>query len=481
MRFLVSVWLMLTFSGFAIGKAESPVKTPRPVPATRPEMKQLLEEMKKRPYRIPLPALTEKESEQLGERASSYEARLRFHYVPAAEGTVFGGVRSQAADRPSSNGASGTAPRYDFTRNADANMTLTYQFKTMLFWIVSRTNNCQYCLGHQEWKLSATGLADDAIAALDVDWSRYTKKEQAAFAYARLLTYTPHQLSDAEIARVGQYYQPASILEMTMSISGNNAINRWKEGIGIPQSQGNTFTGRGRVAEAEVKHSDSFTTPTSNPFATRLSLVAPLEILHGKPSGRGLSERPATETRSEVVARMNEAVRRKPRLPLVDDQTARDWLKSMGQDGPVTNWMKLIANFPNEGGGRLPSLMARDKQTGDLTELQKARLNWILARQDRAWYAVGRAYQSLLALGQSENQIFALDGNWEALSESDRSLFTFAKHLGASPIAATDEDAAAALSQNNPAVVVQTINHVASCAYFNRVTEAAGLPLETQP
>jgi hypothetical protein len=175
---------------------------------------------------------------------------------------------------------------------------------------------------------------------------------------------------------------------------------------------------------------------------------------------------------------MNDAVTRKPRLPLVDDETARAWLKSMGQDGPVTNWMKLIANFPNEGGGRLPSLMAREKQTGDLTELQKARLNWILARQDRAWYAVGRAYQSLLALGQSEDQIFALDGNWEALSESDRSLFTFAKHLGASPIAATDEDAAAALTQNSPAVVVQTINHVASCAYFNRVTEAAGLPLE---
>jgi hypothetical protein len=276
MRLLFSVWLVLTFSGFAVGTAESPVKTPRPVPATRPEMKQLLEEMKKRPYRIPLPELTEKDREQLGERTSSYEARLRFHYVPAAEGTVFGGVRSQATDRPSSNGGSGTAPRYDFTRNADANMTLTYQFKTMLFWIVSRTNNCQYCLGHQEWKLSATGLGDDAIAALDVDWSRYTKKEQAAFAYARLLTYTPHQLSELEIVRIGQYYQPAPILEMTMSISGNNAINRWKEGIGIPQSQGNTFTSRGRAAEAEVKHSDSFTTPTSNLFATRLSLVAPL-------------------------------------------------------------------------------------------------------------------------------------------------------------------------------------------------------------
>lgn len=233
--------LSLVVLGLAVCHADSPVKTPRPVPATRPEMKELLEDMKKRLYRIPLPELTDREKEELGERSGSYESRLRFNYIPAAEGSVFGGGRSRAAATP----AGANTPRTDFTRNPDENMTLTYQFKTMLFWIVSRTNNCQYCLGHQEWKLSATGMKDDAIAALDADWSAYSKAEQAAFAYARLLTYEPHRLSDAEIARIGAHYTPLQILEMTMSISGNNAINRWKEGTGIPQSTGNTFTGRG--------------------------------------------------------------------------------------------------------------------------------------------------------------------------------------------------------------------------------------------
>ena len=162
-------------------------------------------------------------------------------------------------------------------------MTLTYQFKTMLFWIVSRTNNCQYCLGHQEWKLSATGMKDDAIAALDADWSVYSRSEQAAFAYARLLTYEPHRLSDEEIAKVGEHYTPLQILEMTMSMSGNNAINRWKEGTGIPQSAGNTFTGRGGSGSSPTaEHSDSFMTPTSEKFRNAVSIVAPIERLSGQ-------------------------------------------------------------------------------------------------------------------------------------------------------------------------------------------------------
>lgn len=459
--------------------ADSPVTTPRPVPATRPEMKQLLEDVKKRPSRIPLPELTEQEKSQLGQRGSGYEARLRQLYVPTAEGTVFGGYRPQNAGSAARTSGGAASPSPDFTRNADENMSLTYQFKTMLFWIVSRTNNCQYCLGHQEWKLSATGMKDDAIAALDCDWSEYSGAEQAAFAYARTLTYEPQKLSDECLAQIKRHYSPLQVLEMTMSVSGNNAINRWKEGAGIPQSSGNTFAGRGGPsAGGDSEHSDSFTTPTSDRFKDAISVVAPLEILDGKASGRGVSTRPVRESRSEVMAKLAEARQRTPRLPLTDESTAKAWLKEAGEEVPATNWIRLIANFRNEGRGRLPSLLSRERKTGALSELQKGQLNWILARQDRAWYAVGLAYKQLRDLGQSDDQIFALDGDWRGLSESDRAIFTFANHLGASPIASTDEDAAAALHAANAEIVVQTINHVASCAYFNRVTEAAGLPLD---
>ena len=82
--------LTLAILGPAVCCADAPVETPRPVPATRPEMKELLEDMKKRPHRIPLPELTEQEKSELGERGGSYESRLRYHYVPQQEGSVFG-------------------------------------------------------------------------------------------------------------------------------------------------------------------------------------------------------------------------------------------------------------------------------------------------------------------------------------------------------------------------------------------------------
>ena len=85
-------------------------------------------------------------------------------------------------------------------------MTLDYAFKTQLFWIVSRTNNCQYCLGHQESKLLGAGMTEDQIAALDSDWSQFGPKEQAAYALARRITLEPHLLSDADIDAVRAHY-----------------------------------------------------------------------------------------------------------------------------------------------------------------------------------------------------------------------------------------------------------------------------------
>ena len=127
-------------------QAADVLTTPRPIPLTRPDMKFLLEDMKARKPRIPLPELTAEEKEKLGERGSNYESRVRALYMPE-----------------------GTTQSFGFgTREVDPNVTLDYKFKTQLFWIVSRTNNCQYCLGHQESKLLAAGMTEDEIAALAV-------------------------------------------------------------------------------------------------------------------------------------------------------------------------------------------------------------------------------------------------------------------------------------------------------------------------
>ena len=45
---------------------------------------------------------------------------------------------------PQSGGQSGAFGAFGFSREPDPNNSLDYRFKTQLFWIVSRTNNCQY-------------------------------------------------------------------------------------------------------------------------------------------------------------------------------------------------------------------------------------------------------------------------------------------------------------------------------------------------
>jgi hypothetical protein len=126
----MSMRILSTLAGLAAGVfmsaaplcAAEPRSTPLPVPLTRPEMKQALEDLKGRAPRIPLPELTEEDKAKLGDR-SGYESRLRYHYSPSGDERGGGGF---------------------FSREPDPNMSLSYEFKTQLFWIVSRTNNCHY-------------------------------------------------------------------------------------------------------------------------------------------------------------------------------------------------------------------------------------------------------------------------------------------------------------------------------------------------
>lgn len=128
---LVIIGCLMAPAGVA--RAGEPATKPLPTPLTRPDMKQLLEDLKTRKPRFALPPLTEAEKKaqladakptdsKFSERGGGYEGRLRALYMPGGEGR--GGI--------------------GFSREPDPKMSLTYEFKTQLFWIVSRTNNCQY-------------------------------------------------------------------------------------------------------------------------------------------------------------------------------------------------------------------------------------------------------------------------------------------------------------------------------------------------
>lgn len=476
MRF-VCVAVVFVLAAVRCVIAADAVDAPRPVPLTRPEMKQFLEDMKGRPLRIPLPELTDADKEKLGERATSYESRLRYHYLPAdAQGPGGQG-------RGESRGAGGGG----FGRDNDPDNSLDYAFKVQLFWIVSRTNNCQYCLGHQESKLLGAGMTEDQIAALDGDWSEHTPAQRAAYAFARKITYEPHRLNDADIGGLRPHYTDKQILEMILSVAGNNSINRWKEGAGIPQSSnGGNFGARrpdGSSAAAETKTTvetkHSYLTPTSPKFQSLVTKVAPLKLdpKTGKPTTQTVANRPPLESRAAVEKALDAARTRTPRLPLADDATTKELLPEGFPNGTLPQWTRLLATFPNSAKARIGGIRSADER-GDLSPLLKAQLSWIIARQDRAWYATGQAKQRLNALGWSDDQVFSLDGDWAKFTPTERSLFTLARKLATTPVVLTDADVAEAVKQAGPRDVVQTITYTTTRASFDRITESAGLHLE---
>lgn len=472
---LFGLTLLVLTTDFA--RAIDSKSSPRPVPLTRPEMKQYLEDMKERKPRIPLPDLTDEDREKLGERANSYESRLRYHYLPGGD--------SRSGSGP--GGGPGAGPARQFGgRDNDPEMTLSYKFKVELFWIVSRTNNCQYCLGHQESKLLAAGMVEDEIAALDSDWSSFPPNEQAAFAFARKFTYEPQNLCDDDINALRKHFTDLQILEMILSMAGNNSINRWKEGAGIPQSHNGGGFGRRNesgqtVAAPAVETPQTYLTPTAERFQNRVTKVAPLLVdkKSGEATRQTVCERPPLESRSDVEAALTHAKRRSPRLPLVEDSKARSVVPDEMRDlkDPLPQWVRLLANFPTSAKVRIAGIKSAEER-GDLSPLLKAQVSWIIARQDRAWYATGLAKRRLEELGQTADQIYQLDGDWKSFTPKEQALFRVARQLAATPVVLTDDEVDAAVTLSSPRDVTQLINYVTNCASFDRITEAAGLSLE---
>lgn len=442
---------------------------PRPTPVTRGAMKQLLEEMKDRKPRIPLPEMTEEEAKADASAepwSRGYEARLSKLFLPESAGArgylSFSGSPKRDPRRPN--------PR--FTMEEDPAVTLDYAFKTRLFWIASRANNCQYCLGHQESKLLAAGMVEDDIAALDCDWSAFPPAERAAFALARRLTLELNRLTDADLAAVREHFSELQVLEMALAVAGNNAINRWKEGIGVPQStNGGNFGG----GNAESPH--SYLTETSERFSTLGSAVILTRPSRSAPVVPTKLERIPALSPEQLASGLRDAETRTARLTPVDDAGAREVFGELVPAGPVPGWMRLLAQFPIAGKRQLITMLAAENKL-DIPPLLRAQISWTIAKQDRAWYALGDARRRLKALAQDDAKVAALDDQTGEISAADRALLTVATKLAASPVVLTDADVAQAVRLAGPRLVVQTIHYAAIRAQFDRFTEAAGLPLD---
>ncbi len=406
--------------------AEEPMAEPKPVPLTRPEMKSALEKLKQRQPRLPLPVPQATEEDQSGSRPVVNNGLARRLYLPSSwHGSDFG---------------------------RDPAMTLDQTFKVRLFWLVSRGNNCHYCLGHQEIKLAMAGLSDDEIAVLDLDWSGFSQAEQAAMRFTQKLTLQPQNLARQDVMELKKYFDDKQLVELIYTISSYNSINRWTDSLGLPQDD--HFGNRPL----------SLATPTSARFLdVQTRVVAPTDLA-----------RPDLESPDEVHKALAQCRGRTPVVELIGDEEAR---KLVGDGWPtdrLPQWVRAMAYFPVAGVTRIRSLRAVAEE-GELTPQLKAQLAWIAARQNRAWYAVGTAWARLSELGMGEEEIFSLDGDWGSYPPAEQAAFALALKLTAAPKSIADRDIAQLRQHYADRQVAEIVYVVCAANMFDRFTEALEL------
>jgi alkylhydroperoxidase family enzyme len=425
---------------------------PKAIPATRDEMKEALDSLKHRKPRLPLPAATEEELERAKQAAAERGSG-------GGQGGLRGGIVNNGRMRQlyipremSQNpGGGGNRPAGSGPRQGDPSMKFDYRFSTELFWIVSRINNCHYCLGHQEEKLRSAGATDDDLAAMDLDWSHIPGPKQAAYAFTMKLTARPDALTQEDFDAIAKHYSPREALEIIFLVSRYNATNRWTDSLGIPQEENREFK-----------------TPTPQKFVGLKSKVALLDVL--SPKGTAQQARGEWEARDVVKQKWSEARSRTPRFSLAE-------APEEAPEGSPANLARLLNNFPQSGSGQLRQLMAA-RTMGKLAPKVKAEIAWTCARTDRAWYALDLARRSLEQVGVSEEQAFELSADNASLPDGERAAIGFAKKLTERPQHMTDDDIESLRKHFSDHETAEIVHHVTLAAFLDRISEAALLPLE---
>lgn len=399
--------------------------TAKSVPENRTEMLKALDKLKRRQPRLPLPpADAQSNASDLRSNAPASpnggrgsmgvvnNGRMRNLYLPQELQTR--GGRNQAA----------------------SDQGLPYDFSTELFWIVSRINNCHYCLGHQEHKLQAVGVTEETLLALDTDWSAFPEKEQAAFAFTRQLTLAPHSITDQDIDALREHFSEAQILDMAYTVGRYNATNRWTDSLGIPQEEHRDF-------ESKLDPKTS-TTP---------SQVAP----------KGFPLRDKHGDFAAWLADFESQAARQPRLEIVSQQLA---------DGEPAHEQLLIA-VPAAGEAFVEQLR-QARTVGELPPGLRDRIAYVAAREDQAWYMQHVSRQRLLSEGLSDEEIFQLYSERPTLGAEGAAL-QFAIKLTSQPQSMTDEDIQVLSQFYSPQQIAEIVYHTGLAAVLDRVTEVARL------
>jgi alkylhydroperoxidase family enzyme len=428
---LVGAWSAVGAS-FSLA-VDEPSTVPKPVPASRPELKTALEALKQRQPRLPLPSPAD--------GVASLDK-----YLPETWGR--GGGLGYFPQIYASGAGKGAGP------DGKLDSLLT----DLSFWVVSRGNNCQYCLGHQELKLRVSGLNDDTIAALDSDWNRFDSRQQATLTFARKLTLEPHLVSDADIAKLKKELSDQKVIEFAFTIAVFNSVNRWTDGLGLPQER-----------DLRDDEGNTLTTPTSKQFLETKSIV----------TATVRTPRPPLATPAEAQQAIAAGQTRAPRVALPAKDAARRELHDVIGDRDPYEWERALIQVPVNGKTHVKAWNAI-LSDNNLSPRLKAELTFITSMNNQAWYAAAHAAHRLKQLGASPVDLTSLIGDQEPSQGGAAAAYRLAAKSTTDPHLITDADVANVRKHYSDAETAMIMQVICLANLFDRFTTALGLPLEKE-
>ncbi len=119
-------------------------------------------------------------------------------------------------------------------------------FEESLFWIQTRSLECNYCMGHCEMLLEVAGLDKKSVtertrALASSDWSRFPPEEQRAYAFARKLTRTPWNLTAADYQTLESDLGPEKAMATFWWLCRGLYMTRVSDGFQLPLERENVF------------------------------------------------------------------------------------------------------------------------------------------------------------------------------------------------------------------------------------------------
>jgi uncharacterized peroxidase-related enzyme len=114
--------------------------------------------------------------------------------------------------------------------------TLPKRYLEFAIVVVSKLNECDYCVAHHKPFLAVEGISAEGIdRLLDDDNPELHAVDRLVVEYSRLAWETPNRIRDSVFERLRQHFSEGQIVELTLRITLCGFFNRFNDALQIEE------------------------------------------------------------------------------------------------------------------------------------------------------------------------------------------------------------------------------------------------------